>query len=138
LKLLIFDSTFGEAWVDALTTFFRSHKEPRPRFRHIYDAFGRDLLDDVWIPRFAETECVIVSGDLGRKQPRLPEICLQYNKTHILLSGTLQNSNSFNKARAIIYLWPDIAQAFDCPKGCRFQINAANAEHNRFRWVKKN
>lgn len=37
---VIFDATFGEVWVDGLTAFFRSHKDPRTagpsqRLRHL-------------------------------------------------------------------------------------------------------
>jgi len=78
---IVFDATFGEAWVDALTCFFRAHHEPRPGFQHIHDLFNRGLADDEWIPKFAETECMIISGDSGRKQPRLPAVCKRYNKS---------------------------------------------------------
>lgn len=135
---IIFDATFGEGWVDALTAFFRTHKEPRPRFQHIHDAFGRDLKDDEWISKLAvEPDCLIVSGDAGRKKPRLPEICKQYKKTHIILSSTLQMSNKFTQARAIVGLWPDIARAVDGPLGTRFQMQTIDVAHERFRLVRK-
>lgn len=134
---IIFDATFGEGWVDALTTFFRAHKEPRPRFQHIHDAYNRGLADDVWIPKFVETDCMIISGDSGRKQPRLPAICRRHKKTHIILSPTLQMCNAFIKARAIIVLWPDIVNAYNSTQGSRFQIQPTDKKHERFRLVKK-
>lgn len=134
---IIFDATFGEGWVDALTAFFRTHKEPRPRFQHIHDIFSRGLADDEWIPKFAETECLIISGDTGRRQPRLPAICKQYKKTHIILSPTLHNCNKFTQARAIIIVWPEIIDAYNQPKGSRFQIQPVDVKHERFRLVRK-
>jgi len=134
---IIFDATFGEGWVDALMAFFRIYKEPRPRFQHIHDVFNRDLPDDVWIPKFAEIDCLIISGDAGRKKPRLPAICKQFNKTHIILSPTLQNSSKFNQARAIVVLWPEIVNTFSHSKGSRFQIQTTDAKHEHFRLVKK-
>ena len=134
---IVFDATFGEAWVDALTCFFRAHHEPRPRFQHIHDLFNRELADDEWIPKFAETECMIISGDSGRKQPRLPAVCKRYNKTHIILSATLQKCNKFTQARAIICLWPEIVHAYNQPKGTRFQIQPTDRRHESFRLVQK-
>ena len=135
---IIFDATFGEGWVDDLRTFFRSHKEPRPRFQHIHDVFNRDVADDVWIPKFAEIDCLVVSGDAGRRKPRLPAICKQYKKTHIILSPTLQRCNKFTQARAVIVVWPDIVRATDAAAGSRFQIQTVDGQHEHFRLVKKN
>ena len=134
---IIFDATFGEGWVDSLTAFFRSHREPRPRFQHIHDVFDRNMSDDVWIPKFAEIDCLIISGDAGRRKPRLPAICRKYKKTHIILSPTLQMCDKFTQARAIIVLWPDIVRADDYLKGTRLQIQPTDSKHERFRLVKK-
>lgn len=133
---IIFDATVGQGWVDALTSFFRTHKEPRPRFQHLYDMFEPDVKDDVWIPKLAEIDCLIITSDGGRKQPRLPEICKQYSKTHILFSPTVHKLNNFEKARSIIVLWPMIAEAFSQPNGTRFQIRVT-ANRKSFTMIKK-
>lgn len=135
---VIFDATFGENWVDALTLFFRTYKEPRPRFQHIYDAFGRDVKDDEWIPKLAaELECLIVTCDAGRREPRLPDICKQCNKSYVVFSPSLHHSNKFTQARAIVELWPEIERAMNAPVGSHFQIQTTDAAHEHFKLVKK-
>ena len=81
---IIFDATFGEGWVDALKSFYRTHKEPRPRLLHLYDIFDRDVKDDEWIPSLVGQDCLIITADAGRKKPRLPELCRRHKKTHIM------------------------------------------------------
>jgi len=135
---IIFDATFGEGWVDALKSFYRTHKEPRPRLLHLYDIFDRDVKDDEWIPRIIGQDWLIVTADKGRKKPRLPKLCREHQRTHILFSPTLLNKvNQFQKARAIVVLWPQIERTLDESPGSRFQIQATDATHERFRLVKK-
>ena len=135
---IIFDATFGETWVEALKSFYRLHKEPRPRLLHLYDIFNRNVKDDEWINGIAAQECVIVTADTGRKKPRLPELCKQYRKTHIIFSPTLINKvDQFQKARAIVVLWPQIADTENHPPGSRFQIQATDGTHQHFKLVKK-
>lgn len=134
---IFFDATFGEPWVIALASFFSLHKEPKPLFRHIHEISPKGANDVEWLDEIFRQDCIIITGDSGRKKPRLPELCKGKNKTHIILSPTLQKSSQFNKARAIVVLWPEIADAFNCPEGSRFQIQIIDAKHERFRFVKK-
>lgn len=134
---IFFDATFGEAWVGALTAFFRLHRQPGPLFIHIYDKFPRDVADDEWIPNVLGQDNLIISCDRGRKQPRLPELCKQHNKTHIIFSPSMHHAHKFSKARAIVVLWPKIAKTVDEPPGSRFQLQALDAERESFRLVKK-
>lgn len=135
---ILFDATFGEGWVEALKSFYRTHKEPKPRLLHLYDIFDRDVKDDEWIPRIVGQDCLIITADTGRDKPRLTELCKQHKRTHIIFSPTMLNKvNQFQKARAIVVLWPDIVAAFTCPSGSRFQIQAMDINHERFRLVRK-
>jgi len=84
-------------------------------------------------------DCVIITADRGREKPRLPEICKTNNKTHILLSPTMhKKATDFQRARAIIVLWPQLAKTVSSPKGSRFQIQAADASCEHFHLVQKN
>jgi hypothetical protein len=135
---LFFDATFGSGWVGYLRNFFLIHKEPRPKFVHIYDIFEPGVKDDVWIPQTIQMDCVIITADRGRAQPRLPEICKKNNKTHILLSPTMhKKATDFQRARAIIVLWPQLTKAFVSPKGSRFQIQATDSSCEHFRLEQK-
>jgi len=134
---IIFDAMFGGGWVSYLRSFFLTHKEPRPRLVHIYDIFAQDVKDDVWIPQLIGQDWIVISGDAGRKPPRLPELCRQKGKTHIILSSTLKQETGFVKARAVVVLWPEIVRAADAPTGTRFQMQTIDAAHERFRLVRK-
>jgi hypothetical protein len=134
---LIFDATFSETGVTHLRSFFQSHRVPRPVLTHIHELGARDQQDDVWLPRLEHEDCLVISGDRGRHLPRLPKLCTELKKTHIILSPALQEAPQFVKLRAIIVMWPHIVQACDCPKGSRFQIQATDARHEHFKWTRK-
>lgn len=137
---IIFDATFGEGWVEALRSFFQIHKEPRPLFLHIYHMFDRNVKDNEWIPKVVGQDCLIITADTGRMAPRLPLLCKQYKKTYILISPTMHNKcNQFQKARAIIVLWPEIVNTMEHPRGSCFQIQPIPIDgvYERFRLVKK-
>lgn len=134
---LIFDATFSDASVGHLRSFFQAHRVPRPVFRHINDLGARDARDDVWIPRLLQEDCIVISGDRGLHAPRLPAICREHQKTHIIISGTLQKETEFVKLRAIVLLWPNIVRAVGYPKGTRFQIHVIGEKHEHFGWTQK-
>ncbi len=134
---IIFDATFGEGWVQTLTNFFYLHRDPKPLLQHVHHFSGRGEKDNEWIPKIIGQDCIIVSGDLGRGNPRLPAICKEHKKTHILLSPTLQNSEKFHQARAFVVLWPDIVRTLERPPGSRFQIRTTDASHEHFTLIEK-
>ena len=134
---IFFDATFGEPWVMALERFFYTHKDPKPLFQHIHGFSARGANDDEWFPELLRREGIVITGDRGNKKPRLPDLCKTHKKTHIILSGTLQNSTQFNKARAIVVLWPEIVKVFDCPRGSRFQMQTIDKKHEHFRLLYK-
>jgi len=138
LKVL-FDATFGESWVEGIRAFFRLHQEPRPRILHLYDSFPRDVKDEEWIPKLVGDDWLIIIADRGKgKAPRLPALCHQYKRTHILLSTTMHvKVNQFNKARAIILLWPKLIEAFLGTAGSCYEIQAQDANHLHFRLISK-
>lgn len=128
---LLFDATFGEPWVAAVRGVLKMHPDPKPRIVAKYDIFDVGAADDEWIPKLTGTEWVIVSGDTGKGgAPRLPDLCLAYNRTHILLTSTVHGLKQFEKARAILGLWPKIMDIESAKAGSRFQIEgSANSDH---------
>ncbi len=134
---LIFDATFGDAWVTHLRGFFQNHRSPRPQIQHVFDIFGEEDKDDpIWIPKLARLNCVVVSADRGthsRLPERLPKICQDQGITHILLSATMHDrAGKFERARAIIVLWHEIVAASKDTGGSRYQIRAIDGSHRRF------
>jgi hypothetical protein len=54
------------------------------------------------------------------------------------MSSCLHKAKQFHKARAIIYVWPEIVNAVAFPAGARFQIASVGENHERFRFSEKN
>ena len=122
MKTVYFDSTFGYPWVTGLSHIFMMRRDKEPYLSHIYAFSQEGEEDDIWIPKLNKHEHVVVSTDKGRKIPRLPKVCKQNQITHILFSPSAHHLTKFEKARAIISLWPQIEKTFDAPLGSRYQI----------------
>ena len=122
MKTVYFDANFGYPWVTGLSHIFMMRRDREPFLNHIYSFSKEGEDDDIWIPKLNKQEHVIVSTDKGRKKPRLPQVCKQYQITHILFSPGAHKLQKFEKARAIISLWPQIVRTFEAPLGSRYQI----------------
>jgi len=97
-------------------------KETQPLLKHIFQISEEGEEDSEWIEKLDKGDCIVISGDQGRDIPRLPSICKQKNITHIVLSPNVHKSSRFERARAIIALWPHILKTFNAPPGSRFLI----------------
>jgi hypothetical protein len=121
---VLFDENIGKPIACAIAQLLAFYR-PAPEVMHLIDFEGREGSDDrQWIPKLSEGGWIVVSGDMGRKKrdARLPAICRIAGITHFLFSGTLHNSKQFEKARAIIALWPKIVDGAVGPKGRRYAI----------------
>ncbi len=126
MRTVYFDSTFGHPWVTSLSHLFMMRKVQQPHLKHIFQISTEGEEDSRWTQTLAnEGDCIVVTGDQGRRgkdKPRLPQVCKNKNLTHILLSPNVHSASKFERARAIIVLWPQILQTFDSPPGSRYQI----------------
>jgi len=129
VKTIWFDATFGRPWVITLENLFSMRKESEPFLRHIYAVSKPKEQDPSWISKLDENEFIIISGDRGNKKPRLPQICREKQITHIILSSTVHHSSRFERARAIIMLWPHLLETFEAPSGSRFQIEKSGVDY---------
>ena len=125
MKTIWFDSTFGYPWVTTLVNLFLMRKDSEPFLKHIFQVSKPGEEDPEWIPKLDGDKFIVISGDKGNKKPRLPQICKKQKITHIILSSTVHHSSKFERARAIIMLWPQILRTFDAKPGSRFQIEKA-------------
>ena len=103
-------------------------RDRQPSLRHIFEVSIEGEDDDQWIPKINGGNCIVISGDQGNKHPRLPAICKEKNITHIILTSKAHASTKFERARAIVMLWPQILEAFDAPPGTRFQMGRAKSD----------
>ncbi|MEZ6069442.1 MAG: hypothetical protein R3C10_04025 [Pirellulales bacterium] len=125
-RTFFFDACIGKPLVDNLRARLVAQAgddEDPIELRHLSEEFDLDVDDDVWVPEVAERGWVIISSDLGRRQPRLPAICSSYDVTHVLLSGGMHNLRSQDKEDRLFALWASLQTVFDEPAGTRFQID---------------
>lgn len=122
LKLL-FDENFGQPLVHALANLLAFYESPL-QVEHLIHYVGRHgERDDVWIPLLAKEGWIVITADLGRCGGlKLPRICAAEKVTHVLLSGSLHQRKQFEKARAILVVWPELIDAATEPKGTRFKL----------------
>lgn len=118
---LLFDENLGKPLVKAINNVV-SFEEPQPELIHLLNFMGREgSADDEWIPAASAQGWMIITGDKGRRKPKLPEICVEYNVKHIIMSPRLNHMNQASKAQAIIGLWPQIKEAYE-GEGLRYRM----------------
>lgn len=100
---------------------------PPPIIHHLTNYFKPGELDPDWIPKIANEEWIILTGDRGKKgKDKLPSICLAYKVTHILMGSSVMKMKQYQKANAIISIWEKIKECADAPKGSRFIMCSIN------------
>lgn len=120
---LLFDENIGKPLVDAMLPLLSKYRDP-PVVEHLLDLLGRHgEKDKVWIPKLAEESWLVISADRGKKGgSKLPLLCAHHKVSHVLIKGKLHNVRQFEKARAIIVVWPSLVDACTKPKGTRFLL----------------
>jgi hypothetical protein len=128
LKLLL-DENIGRPITESIASILWWH-ESRPVVKHLLDIEQSGIRDSQWLKRLASEGWVVMTADRAKRcgGDKLPQICLQFGITHILIGGTLHNQKQFEKARAIIYLWPEILRTFKAKKGSRYSLRY-NTQH---------
>jgi hypothetical protein len=119
---LLFDENFGRPLVEALGSLLAFH-ELRPRVHHLLELQHSGVADAEWIASLAPEDWLVVTSDKGaRGASKLPRICSAKGITHILLKGRLVYHRQFDKARAVLVVWPDIIRASCASAGSRFRL----------------
>ncbi|HUU83529.1 MAG TPA: hypothetical protein VM243_08500 [Phycisphaerae bacterium] len=120
---LLFDENIGRPLVEAMRPLLHKYEEPVD-VAHLLDLLGRHgEQDENWIPELADEEWLVISADRGKKPgPKLPLLCAEFGVRHILIKGALHNLKQFEKARAIIIVWPSLIAARTKPRGTRFLL----------------
>lgn len=138
MKTVYFDETFGHPWVTTLTNLFLMRRETQPYLKHVFHNVDPGTNDTDLIDSLDRGDCIIISGDTGRDEPRLPQVCQQKNITHIILSSSVHHATKFERARAVVMLWPKILKTFDAPPGSRYQIQKDSSISYRLVLKRKN
>jgi len=120
---LFFDNCIGTSISRSIGNVIDFHRL-KPKVKHIQDFFDASITDDKWIPAIADENWIVITSDKAKRRggAKLPSICKRYDVTHILISGKLHNAPQFEKARAIISLFPQIVSAAEEPSGTRYSM----------------
>lgn len=123
MKLLI-DENIGKPITYDLAKLLAWH-HLQPIVTHLIDFIGTaGESDAIWIPKAAEANWTIVTGDSASKSARdkLPDICAEYGVRHVIFSRAFCQLRQFEKVRAIVVLWPEFSRVEESPPGSRFKI----------------
>ena len=126
---LLFDENFGRPLVEALKQVIAFSRDAA-EVRHIVDLRHGGRRDDEWVPEVAGGEWLVLTCDRGKSAgPKLPQLCREAGLTHVLVSGSLHNSPQFEKARAVMVVWPALVAACAEAAGARFSLRYSHSRH---------
>lgn len=125
---LLFDENFSRPLIRDLAT-LAAYSPDNPSLTHLLELSPPGVGDDVWIPRVASEGFIVITADRGKRSggPKLPAVCEANNVTHLLLSGRVSQTVQFEKARALLAVWPELLETVMAPKGSRFLLKLSNA-----------
>jgi hypothetical protein len=127
---ILFDENFGEPLVSALARFLAFDSEPK-ELRHLFKFAKESEADDIWVPKIAPGGWTVITTDRGKKSAtkKLPQICCENGVTHVLVSASIHQAKQFEKARAVVAVWPEIVAATRGDKGRRFSLRYNGPRH---------
>jgi hypothetical protein len=124
---LLFDDCLSKHAVGALAQ-LAAFSKGTVEVKHLVDFAMSGEDDEIWIPRIPGEGWVIVTADRGKKNKggKLPLICQRCRISYVLLSAALRSKNTFDRMRAIIAVWPELAAACADEPGCGYLIRIKN------------
>jgi hypothetical protein len=123
LKLL-FDECLGKPVVEKLGELLTRLVEEPVELRHLLDLQPPGTKDQIWVPKIAGGDWIVISTDRGKKNKgaKLPLVCQRFGVTHVLFSAAVHRRTSREKIEAILEVWPDLAKVADAPRGSRYLL----------------
>jgi len=119
---LLFDENMGRNVVRALNGILQLDRDHPVEVLHLLDFVDPGEADHVWLMKLAELKPIVITRDKGRKHPRLPNICAELDVTHIICTPGMQRVSSFELARAVVHLWPEIVTIASEVPGSRYRL----------------
>ena len=124
---LLFDENFGKPLVEALKQLLSFTREA-VEVQHIIELRHGGVPDTDWVPTVAGSDWLVLTCDRGKSAgPKLPQLCRDARVTHVLISGSLHNSPQFEKARAVLVVWPALVAAASAEAGTRFALRYSHS-----------
>ena len=104
---LFFDECFGRPYLRCLAALLAKAPIP-PKIVHYLEWYKEGVPDSDWAIHVAKQGYVLISTDRGKQCGgiKLPMVCRDCGLTHVLISGRIHDGGQFEKARAIITVWP--------------------------------
>ena len=104
-----------------------SGENPAPIIHHLTDYFTKGVDDLSWISALQNQGWTILTADRGKKsnQRKLPQICLEFKITHILMGSSILHIKQREKVEAIVSVWKEIKACGNAPIGSRFTLQMA-------------
>ncbi len=128
---LLFDENIGWPIVRALAGLL-AYFDPRPEVKHLLEFTQRQgIPDSQWISQLEGEHWMVITGDRGSRGSGtpLPRICRDAGITHVIIRGRLNNLRQWERARALIVLWPDLVRAYEGPEGREFRLKKGPGKH---------
>jgi hypothetical protein len=126
---LLFDENFGLPLVQALKGLLAFSRE-LTEAQHIIEMHRSGAKDSEWVPQVATGGWIVLTADRGRSSgAKLPQLCRAAGITHVLISGKLHNSPQFEKARAVLVVWPQLVTIASEPPGGSFSLRYSHEFH---------
>jgi hypothetical protein len=115
----LFDECVGKPLTEALRGLIAFHRH-QVGIMHLLDRFPSGTHDDVWVPKIAEEDWIVVSVDRGKLPgPKLPVLCAGLGVRHILFAPSAARLPQFEKGRAFLRVWRDAINLAQAPAGTR-------------------
>jgi hypothetical protein len=129
LKLL-FDECIGEPVMKHLASLVATGPV-QAEFLHVRRLLLEGIPDSEWVPKIAANGWIVISADRGkrnrreRRDEKLPYLCRLHSITDVLLSASVHQYSNFDKGRAILAVWDEIAALPAQPAGSRWSLRKA-------------
>jgi hypothetical protein len=134
---LLLDECVGKNIVHALRAMIAPTSE-NAEIAHILDFHPQGVTDEEWIPRIAEENWIVLTGDRAKQSSRggkLPILCQAFRVTHVMLSAAIHKMKAFDKERAIVQVWHDLARLVEVPRGSGYSLRLTPSKNAKLVWL---
>ncbi|MBI1902062.1 MAG: hypothetical protein HYS13_13245 [Planctomycetia bacterium] len=125
---ILFDENIPRLLVSELARLMTfALEDERADVRHLLDFTNQQgVWDEVWIPRAAQEEWMVIAADRGKKGTKkgdkLPRLCAAYGMTLVLLSRRVHVRPRFQKLLTILSVWHELIEIGKMRGPLRFNL----------------
>lgn len=133
---LLFDETIGPPIAKAVIELLK-FTTPDLDAVTISEYMGSGTKDPHWVFKASQEQRFVITGDRGKKKDGAPlDILLPYHGVSgAFMTGVLHSKRKqFEKARAVISLWPDILDAANGTAGMRYSMRIVGKSFDLVEW----